>query len=64
MYKKKTSKWKKQLTFVFLGRRWDNRLDKHNPKAPDFVRKTGKHALWLSSRGTPEWVLDALPPPW
>lgn len=40
---------------------WDNRLDKKNPKAPDFKHKTSGEVLWLS-KSTPEWVLSALQP--
>ena len=38
---------------------WDNRAKKTNPKAPDFVHKTSRGALWVNSK--PDWVsLDAL----
>lgn len=40
---------------------WDNRLDKKNPKAPDFKHKTSGEVLWLSQY-TPEWVLSELQP--
>lgn len=39
---------------------WDNRLDKKNPKGPDFKHKDTGEALWL--RGSPSWVLPKLPP--
>lgn len=32
---------------------WDNRIDKKNPKYPDFKQKNGDGALWLSS--APDW---------
>lgn len=38
---------------------WDNRANKRNPKAPDFVHKSSRGALWVNSK--PDWVsLDAL----
>ncbi|XP_017254727.1 protein OSB4, chloroplastic isoform X1 [Daucus carota subsp. sativus] len=39
---------------------WDNRLNKKNPKAPDFKHKDLGTALWLSD--TPAWALSKLPP--
>lgn len=35
---------------------WDNRFNKRNPKAPDYKHKQTGEALWLSSRGAPEWT--------
>ncbi|CAI9098067.1 OLC1v1034628C1 [Oldenlandia corymbosa var. corymbosa] len=40
---------------------WDNRLNKKNPKGPDFTHKETKEALWLNS--APNWVLPKLPEP-
>lgn len=40
---------------------WDNRLDKKNPKGPDFKHKTSGEVLWLS-KNTPEWALSKLQP--
>lgn len=39
---------------------WDNRLNKKNPKAPDFKHKDLGTALWLSD--SPAWALSKLPP--
>lgn len=39
---------------------WDNRLDKKNPKAPDFKHKQSGEVLWKNS--LPDWVLSKLPP--
>ncbi|KAI3447616.1 hypothetical protein Pfo_004281 [Paulownia fortunei] len=38
---------------------WDNRLDKRNPKAPDFKHKETGEGLWLSE--SPDWALSRLP---
>ncbi|KAK6126198.1 hypothetical protein DH2020_040079 [Rehmannia glutinosa] len=38
---------------------WDNRLDKRNPRAPDFKHKETGEGLWLSD--TPDWALSRLP---
>lgn len=35
---------------------WDNRLNKRNPKAPDFKNKTTGAPLWIDSVTTPAWV--------
>ncbi|EOA38088.1 hypothetical protein CARUB_v10009555mg [Capsella rubella] len=40
---------------------WDNRVDKRNPKGPDFKHKETGVALWLNK--SPSWVLERLPPP-
>ncbi|XP_010478544.1 PREDICTED: protein OSB4, chloroplastic-like [Camelina sativa] len=40
---------------------WDNRLNKRNPKAPDFKHKETGVGLWLND--SPSWVLERLPPP-
>ncbi|KAI8471435.1 MAG: hypothetical protein J3K34DRAFT_520521 [Monoraphidium minutum] len=42
---------------------WDNRMNKKNPKAPDYKSKEGSEALWITSRNTPGWVTLNLPPP-
>ncbi|KAG2491712.1 hypothetical protein HYH03_009875 [Edaphochlamys debaryana] len=40
---------------------YDNRTRKTNPRAPDFVRKDDRNtAIWLDSRGTPEWANEVL----
>jgi hypothetical protein len=48
---------------------WDNRLDKRNPKSPDFkAKKTSdivddkgnEVALWIDSKSTPDWVMKHL----
>ena len=42
---------------------WDNRLNKRNPKGPDYSLKDksgGSIALWLNSRDTPEWAKQEL----
>ncbi|XP_023638728.1 protein OSB3, chloroplastic/mitochondrial isoform X2 [Capsella rubella] len=39
---------------------WDNRVDKRNPKGPDFKHKETGEALWISS--SPTWALSELPP--
>ncbi|XP_051124675.1 protein OSB3, chloroplastic/mitochondrial-like [Andrographis paniculata] len=39
---------------------WDNRLDKRNPKAPDFKHKETGEGVWLNE--LPDWVLIKLPP--
>lgn len=39
---------------------WDNRVDKKNPRGPDFKHKESGEALWL--RGAPAWVRPNLPP--
>jgi hypothetical protein len=48
---------------------WDNRLDKRNPKAPDFKAKNTSDivddkgdpvALWVDSKSTPDWVATHL----
>ncbi|QHO13665.1 hypothetical protein HN873_052952 [Arachis hypogaea] len=39
---------------------WDNRIDKRNPKAPDFKHKETGEVLWLND--SPSWVLSKLPP--
>jgi hypothetical protein len=43
------------------GNWWDNRLKKKNPRAPDFVRKVDKLALWVTTKTTPAWVPSTLP---
>ena len=35
---------------------WDNRLNKRNPRAPDFKHKATGNGLWINSRDTPAWV--------
>jgi hypothetical protein len=41
---------------------WDNRVNKINPKGPDFKLKDKNRqvdvALWLSSKSTPEWAKE------
>lgn len=40
---------------------WDNRVNKLNPKGPDFSprdREAGGLALWISDNRTPSWVID------
>lgn len=39
---------------------WDNRLNKKNPKAPDFKHKETGEVLWLNR--SPDWALSKLPP--
>ncbi|MED6148545.1 hypothetical protein PIB30_054108 [Stylosanthes scabra] len=39
---------------------WDNRIDKRNPKAPDFKHKETGEGLWLNN--APSWVSSKLPP--
>ncbi|KAG6790419.1 hypothetical protein POTOM_006572 [Populus tomentosa] len=39
---------------------WDNRVDKKNPKSPDFKHKETGEGLWLDT--SPAWVLPKLPP--
>ncbi|TQD98442.1 hypothetical protein C1H46_016043 [Malus baccata] len=39
---------------------WDNRLNKRNPKAPDFKHKETGEGLWLDS--SPAWAQPKLPP--
>nr|AAM61481.1 unknown [Arabidopsis thaliana] len=39
---------------------WDNRLDKRNPKGPDFKHKETGEALWIGD--SPTWALSKLPP--
>lgn len=39
---------------------WDNRVDKRNPKAPDFKHKDSGEGLWLGD--APAWALSSLPP--
>lgn len=39
---------------------WDNRLNKKNPKSPDFKHKDLGTGLWLSD--SPAWALSKLPP--
>ncbi|GFQ03891.1 protein osb2 chloroplastic [Phtheirospermum japonicum] len=38
---------------------WDNRLDKRNPRAPDFKNKETGEGLWLSN--SPDWAMSGLP---
>ncbi|KAL3646740.1 hypothetical protein CASFOL_009284 [Castilleja foliolosa] len=38
---------------------WDNRLDKRNPRAPDFKNKETGEGLWLSD--SPDWAISGLP---
>ncbi|KAG7532706.1 Primosome PriB/single-strand DNA-binding [Arabidopsis thaliana x Arabidopsis arenosa] len=40
---------------------WDNRLDKRNPKAPDFKHKETGEVLWINNN-SPTWALSKLPP--
>eukprot|EP00250_Pteridium_aquilinum_P014300 c21901_g1_i1 orf=1662-5786(-) len=35
---------------------WDNRMDKINPKYPDFRNKSTRESLWLDSPHKPSWV--------
>lgn len=53
-----------QDLFANYGGWFDNRADKasgkSNAKGPDFKRKSDKKALWIKSKGTPQWVLDQL----
>ncbi|KAG8374255.1 hypothetical protein BUALT_Bualt11G0112400 [Buddleja alternifolia] len=42
------------------NRWWDNRLDKRNPRAPDFKHKETGEGLWMSD--IPDWALSRLPP--
>eukprot|EP00897_Mesotaenium_endlicherianum_P006029 jgi/Mesen1/5454/ME000273S04693 len=37
---------------------WDNRLDKRNPRAPDFKHKKTGEALWLSDRELPGYIAE------
>ncbi|KAL8480594.1 hypothetical protein ACS0TY_027224 [Phlomoides rotata] len=39
---------------------WDNRVNKRNPRAPDFKHKETGEGLWLDR--SPGWVLSKLPP--
>lgn len=39
---------------------WDNRVDKRNPRGPDFKHKDTGEVLWLSS--APAWAKVELPP--
>ena len=39
---------------------WDNRINKRNPKAPDFKhKKDGDKALWIVGKKNPSWVTPA-----
>ncbi|KAL3642551.1 hypothetical protein CASFOL_013366 [Castilleja foliolosa] len=40
------------------GNWWDKRMNKKNPKAPDFKHKESGEALWLNS--CPDWALSKL----
>lgn len=42
------------------GAWWDNRASKRNDRQPDFKHKESGTALWMISRGNPEWVIDKL----
>ncbi|KAL3628546.1 hypothetical protein CASFOL_027592 [Castilleja foliolosa] len=42
------------------GNWFDNRMNKKNPKAPDFKHKESNDALWLNR--CPDWALTKLPP--
>ena len=43
---------------------WDNRERKNapggNPRYPDFKHKDSQTPLWIESRDTPQWAIDAL----
>ncbi|CAA7061323.1 unnamed protein product [Microthlaspi erraticum] len=44
-----------------MDKYWDNRLNKRNPKAPDFKHRETGVGLWLDN--SPSWVVERLPPP-
>eukprot|EP00270_Netrium_digitus_P018547 TRINITY_DN7071_c1_g1_i2.p1 TRINITY_DN7071_c1_g1~~TRINITY_DN7071_c1_g1_i2.p1 ORF type:complete len:463 (-),score=126.05 TRINITY_DN7071_c1_g1_i2:214-1560(-) len=48
-----------QLFFLDPSNFWDNRNDKRNRNAPDFVHKATRKGLWLG-RSTPLWVAQEL----
>lgn len=39
---------------------WDNRMNKRNPKAPDFKHKDTGEALWVEGKYNPPWVKSQL----
>ena len=39
---------------------WDNRLNKRNPKAPDFKHRVSGKALWVDGWYTPKSAKDRL----
>ncbi|KAG6555831.1 hypothetical protein Mapa_002472 [Marchantia paleacea] len=45
-----------QAFFANPSQWWDNRLNKKNPKAPDFKHKSTQEVLWLNSWNNPPWV--------
>ncbi|KAG0598383.1 hypothetical protein M758_12G068300 [Ceratodon purpureus] len=42
--------------FVDPSQWWDNRVEKKNPRAPDFKHKATGKALWVDGWYTPAWV--------
>lgn len=50
------AKW--QAFFASHQDWWDNRMNKRNPRGPDFKHKSTGAALWINSRDTPAWVLE------
>lgn len=58
------AKW--QRFFADPNGYYDNRGKKNNPKSPDFKSKSGGRegeALWIESKGTPDWVRARLAGP-
>ncbi|KAL2634594.1 hypothetical protein R1flu_006073 [Riccia fluitans] len=49
-----------QAFFADSSQWWDNRLNKKNPKAPDFKHKSTQEVLWLKSWNNPPWVAAQL----
>ncbi|KAL3685568.1 hypothetical protein R1sor_003590 [Riccia sorocarpa] len=49
-----------QAFFADPSQWWDNRLNKKNPKAPDFKHKSTQEVLWLNSWSNPPWVAAQL----
>ncbi|KAL2653607.1 hypothetical protein R1flu_021735 [Riccia fluitans] len=49
-----------QAFFADPSQWWDNRVNKKNPKAPDFKHKSTQEVLWLTSWNNPPWVAAQL----